>query len=188
MKSLVRLDLYSQTEYSRGKSGFVVLLWWFIQGTIFRFSFHNMYGWRNFILRLFGAKIGTQVKIRSSARFTYPWKVKIGNYSWVGDRVELYSLDYITIGNHCVISQDSYLCTGGHKVDDPTFGLITSPILIKDGAWVASDVFVSAGITIHEMGVVGARSNVIQDVAANKIHVGNPARYLKDRFTEEVKQ
>ncbi|SIQ30898.1 putative colanic acid biosynthesis acetyltransferase WcaF [Domibacillus enclensis] len=164
----------------------VVLTWWFLQGTIFRFSIHNMYKWRNFLLRLFGAQIGTGVQIRSSAKFTYPWKVSIGDYSWIGDDVKFYSLDQITIGSNCVISQESYLCTGSHDIQDPHFGLITKPIVVKDGAWVASDVFVYPGVTIHEMAVIAARSTVTKDIPANEVHAGSPAKYVKKRFGEEV--
>lgn len=181
----VDLSKYNQSWYSRGKSGVVVLLWWFVQGTIFRFSLHNMYSWRNFLLRLFGARIGKGVNVRSSAKITYPWKVSIGEHSWIGDNVQLYSLDKIHIGTNCVISQESYLCTGSHDVKDPHFGLITKPIIIKDGAWIASDVFVYPGVTVHEMGVVAARSTVLKDISANEIHAGSPAKFVKKRFEEE---
>lgn len=156
-----------------------------MQGTLFRFSFHNMYGWRSLLLKLFGAKIGKSVKIRASAKFTYPWKVSIGDHTWIGDNVKLYSLDHINIGSHCVVSQESYLCTGSHKIDDPNFSLITKPIVIKDGAWIASDVFVYPGITINNMAVVAARSTVTKDIPANEVYAGNPAKYVKKRFKDE---
>ncbi|EMT44839.1 acyl transferase [Anoxybacillus flavithermus AK1] len=134
---------------------------------------------------MFGAKIGKGVKVRASAKFTYPWKVSIGDYSWIGDNVKLYSLDEIIIGSNCVISQESYLCTGSHDIKDPYFGLITKPIVIKDGAWIASDVFVYPGVTIHEMAVVAARSTVVRDVPANEVHAGSPAKFVKKRFEED---
>lgn len=181
----IDLSRYDQSWYSRGKNGMVVLLWWFIQGTIFRFSLHNMYHWRNFLLRSFGAKIGKEVKIRATAKFTYPWKVSIGDYSWIGDNTQFYSLDEIHVGSNCVISQESYLCTGSHDIKDPHFGLITKPIVIKDGAWVASDVFVYPGVTINELAVVSARSTVTKDIPANEVHAGSPAKFIKKRFEEE---
>ncbi|MCL9660784.1 WcaF family extracellular polysaccharide biosynthesis acetyltransferase [Paenibacillus hunanensis] len=181
----IRLDQYSQAEYSRGKPGWYCLIWWFVQGTLFRFSLHNMYGWRRFLLNLFGAKLAPGVRVRASAKFTYPWKVTIGEHSWIGDDVEFYSLDEIIIGSQCVISQNTYLCTGSHKLSDPTFGLITKPIVIKDGAWVASDVFVYPGITIHELGVAGARSTVVKDIPRNEVHIGFPAAFFKHRFPKE---
>ncbi|ALS29709.1 putative acyl transferase [Paenibacillus sp. 32O-W] len=182
MKNKIRLDQYDQSHYSRGRSGMVVLLWWFVQGTLFRFSLHPMYSWRNMLLRLFGASIGRGVKVRPTARFTYPWKVAIGDHSWIGDHVELYSLDRIEIGEHCVISQQSYICTGTHNIRDPRFGLVTRPVRIGDGAWVASGAFVYPGVTIGPMAVVAARSTVIRNVPANEVHAGSPAQYLQDRF------
>ncbi|MDF2926670.1 MAG: putative acyl transferase [Paenibacillaceae bacterium] len=182
MKNRIRLDRYNQDWYSRGRSGFIVLLWWFIQGTIFRFSLHPMYAWRNFLLRLFGAQIGRGVQVRATAKFTYPWKVSIGEYSWIGDHVELYSLDQIHIGSHCVISQNSYLCTGSHDIYDENFGLITKPVTVGDGAWIASDVFLYPGVAIGEMAVVAARSTVTRNVPANLIFGGSPAVLIKPRF------
>jgi len=182
----VRLDLYRQpTNYSRDRNPLFILLWWLVQATFFRLSIHNMYKWRNWLLRRFGARIGYGVKIRASAKFTYPWKVTIGDHSWVGDHAYFYSLDEIVIGSHCCISQNTYLCTGSHKVNDPAFNLVTQPIKIEDGAWVASDVFVFPGITIHEMGVAAARSTVMRDIPSNEIHGGYPARFIKTRFEEE---
>ncbi|MGE6829711.1 WcaF family extracellular polysaccharide biosynthesis acetyltransferase [Priestia megaterium] len=185
LNNKIRLNLYNQSWYSRGKKGSIVIIWWLIQSSLFRLSFHNMYGWRNFLLRLFGAKIGQGVKIRSSAKFTYPWKVTIGDYSWIGDNVQFYCLDTIYVGSNCIVSQESYLCTGSHNIKDPHFGLIVKPIIIKDGAWVASDVFVYPGVTINEMAVVAARSTVIKDIPANEVHAGSPAKYIKKRFEED---
>lgn len=186
----IRLDLYHQDGYSRGRRGWFVLLWWLVQGSLFRFSLHPMYRWRNFLLRAFGAHVGKGVQIRSTATFTYPWKVTIGDYSWIGDHAEFYSLDNIEVGEHCVVSQHSYLCTGTHNIHDPKFGLTTKSIKISDGAWIASDVFVNPGITIGVMSIVAARSTVTRDVPSNEIHAGTPASFMKYRFEdkEEIEQ
>ncbi|MCM3216404.1 putative colanic acid biosynthesis acetyltransferase [Niallia taxi] len=178
----IELSKYNQSWYSRGKSNIYTIIWWFIQGTLFRFSLHNMYGWRRFLLRLFGAKIGEKVQVRASAKFTYPWKIEIGDFSWIGDNVKFYSLDNIIVGSNCVISQESYLCTGSHDIKDPYFGLITKPIIVKDGAWIASDVFVYPGITINEGAVIAARSTVTKDVTSEAIFAGSPAVFIKKRF------
>lgn len=181
----IYLNKYNQSNYSRGRNGLIIMTWWIIQGTLFRFSLHPMYKWRNFLLRIFGARVEKGVRIRSSAKITYPWKVSIGEDSWIGDNVQLYSLEEIHIGANCVISQESYLCTGSHDVKDPYFGLITKPIHVKDGAWIASDVFIYPGVTIHELGVAAARSTVLKDIPFNEIHAGFPAKFIKKRFEEE---
>ncbi len=76
-----------------------------VQATIFAWSPQVLYRWRAFLLRLFGAKIGKNVVIRPSVKITYPWKLTLGDYAWVGDEVNLYTLGEITIGAHSVISQ-----------------------------------------------------------------------------------
>lgn len=178
----IRLNQYSQIGYDRGRNGAIVLLWWFVQATLFRCSPQPMYGFRRLLLRLFGARIGKGVKVRPTASFTYPWKVSVGDHSWIGDRVELYSLDRIEIGAHCVVSQRSYLCTGSHDMTDAAFGLIVEPVCLLDGAWVASDVFVCPGVTIGTMAVAAARSTVMRDIPAEEVHAGTPARFIKRRF------
>ena len=107
----------------RGKPAFYVQLWWFVQAFLFCTSPQFCYGWRNFLLRIFGAKIGTGVIIRPSARITYPWKLTIGDYAWIGDNVELYTLGEIIVGNNAVISQRSYICTASHDYTKSTFDI-----------------------------------------------------------------
>lgn len=81
------LENFSMPEGFRGRPLFVIQLWWIIQGTFFGLSPQFMYAWRVFLLRLFGAKIGKQVIIRPTVKVTYPWKVTVGDYSWIGDNI-----------------------------------------------------------------------------------------------------
>lgn len=177
----VQLDRYDQSDYDRGRPGWFILLWWLVQGTVFRFSLHPMYAFRRRLLRAFGMQVGSGAKIRPSARFTYPWKVSIGDHSWVGDEAVFYSLDRITIGEHCVVSQKTYLCTGSHHLQKPSFDLITAPITFERGSWAAASSFVHPGVTLGENAVAAACSNVTKSIPANEIHGGNPAAFIKNR-------
>lgn len=177
----VDLGRYDQAWYDRGRPGWYVLIWWLVQAIAFPLSPHPANGWRCQVLRWFGARVGRQVVIRPTARFTYPWKVDIGDYSWVGDDVVFYSLDRIRIGQHCVISQKTYLCTGSHRLDDRRFTLTTAPIGVGNGAWVASDCFVAPGVTIGANTVIGARSTVLTAIPAGKLAWGSPCRAQRDR-------
>ena len=181
--SFQKLNEFRQPPDFRGRSAFVVQLWWLVQGTFFAWSPQFMYGWRRFLLRLFGAKFGEGVLIRPSVRFTYPWKVTIGDYSWVGDDVSLYSLGEISIGKNTVISQSSYLCTGSHDVARVAFNIFAKPIHIEDEVWIATDVFIAPGVTIGRGAVVGARSTVLHDLPGGMICYGNPAKPVKKRET-----
>ncbi len=160
----------------RGRPGAYLLLWQLAQATLFGLSPQPFYGWRRTLLRIFGAKIGKGVVVRPSARITYPWKVEIGPYSWIGDRVELYSLDRIVIGAHVVVSQQAYLCTASHDHRKLPFSYLVAPIVIEDQAWVAAGVFVAPGVTIGRGALVGARSLVLRDVPEGRIAYGSPAR------------
>ena len=180
-KDYQRLDLFNLPGNFRGHSAIIVQLWWLVQSTLFAWSPQFMFGWRRFLLRLFGAKIGKKVLIRASVHVTYPWKLSIGDYSWIGDDVELYTLGNIEIGAHVVISQRSYLCTGSHDFTKPTFDISAKPIVVQDQAWVASDVFIAPGVTIGFGCVVGARSTVLHDLPPGKICFGNPAVPTKER-------
>jgi putative colanic acid biosynthesis acetyltransferase WcaF len=181
--SFQKLNEFRQPPDFRGRSAIVVQLWWIVQGTLFAWSPQFMYGWRRFLLRLFGAKISKGVLIRPSVRFTYPWKVTIGEYSWIGDDVTLYSLGEILIGKNTVMSQKSYLCTGSHDFNKVAFDIYAKPINIEDEVWVATDVFIAPGVTIGKGAVVGARSTVLHDLPGGMICYGNPAKAVKKRET-----
>jgi putative colanic acid biosynthesis acetyltransferase WcaF len=165
----------------RGRNAVIVQLWWLIQATVFAWSPQFTYKWRNFLLRSFGAKIGKNVIIRPSVITTYPWKLTIGDNSWVGDNVQLYTLGEITIGKNAVVSQGSYLCTGSHDYQSVEFGIYAKPIVIEDQTWVATDVFIAPGITIGKGAVIAARSSVYKDMPENMICMGNPAKPIKIR-------
>lgn len=175
-KAWVDLGRYDQSWFDRGRPGWFILLWWLVQAIAFPLSPHFLSSFRVSLLRLFGAKIGQQVIIRPTARFTYPWKVSIGDYSWVGDDVVFYSLDQIAIGSHTVISQKTYLCTGSHDIKDPTFNLQVAPIQIGNGVWVATDCFVAPGVIIGSNAVVGARSSVFASLPEGHVCWGTPCR------------
>ena len=159
----------------RGRSGWIVLLWQLMQSSLFAWSPQPLYGWRRFLLRSFGARIGKGVTIRPTVRITYPWKLSCGDHSWIGDYAELYSLGPINIGRNAVVSQNSYLCTGSHDYQKLSFPIFAKPITIGDEAWIAADVFVAPGVTIGAGAVVGARSSVFKDIPDCAIAKGYPA-------------
>ncbi|MCD2258230.1 putative colanic acid biosynthesis acetyltransferase [Psychroserpens luteolus] len=165
----------------RGKSKIVVQLWWIVEKTLFAWSPQFFYGWRRFLAKLFGAKIGKNVLLRPSVKMTYPWKVSIGDNSWIGDDVVLYSLGEIEIGSNTVISQKGYICTGSHDYNKTDFPIYAKKISIGNECWLATDVFVAPGISIGDGTVVGARSSVIDNLDGFSVFVGSPAKFLKKR-------
>lgn len=167
----------------RGRPAWQVQLWWIVEGLLFRPSPQFMYGWRRFLLRRFGAKVGAGVIVRPTVRTQFPWKVTIGDHVWIGDDVVLYSLGEISIGDHTVISQKTYLCTGSHDPERQDFAIFSQPIHISAECWIATDVYVAPGVTIGKGTLVGARSSVFKDLPGGKVCIGSPARVIKDRHT-----
>ncbi len=121
------------------------------------------------LLRWFGAKIGEGVLIKHRVIVQWPWKLSIGNDSWIGTNTELYNRDNIVIGSDVCISQHVYLCTGSHDRRSPTFDFDNAPIVIEDGAWLCARSTVLRGVTVGANSVVGATSLVTGDVPADSI-------------------
>lgn len=177
-----QLDKFKLPKNFRGRSSWYVQLWWIVQSILFKTSPQFFYAWRRFLLRSFGAKIGKNVIVRPTAHIQFPWKLSIGDYSWIGDEVVLYSLGEIEIGKNTVISQRSYICTGTHDYKREDFLISSHKIVIEDECWLATDVFVAPGINIGKGCVVGARSTVLKDLPEGMICVGNPAKPIKKRL------
>ena len=100
------------------------------------------------VLRGFGAKVGCGVVIRSRVNSTCPWKLEIGDHVWLGDELMILSLDRVVIGSNVCISQRAFLCTGSHDFARDTFDLITRPVVIGDGCWVAAQAFIGPGAVL----------------------------------------
>lgn len=136
-------------------------------------------------MRCFGAEVGRRALIRPTVAITYPWKVVLGDYCWIGDDVVLYSLGGIAVGKHAVVSQRSYVCAADHDYSTHDFRIRARDISIGEGVWVATDVFVGPGVTIEAGAVVGARSSVFRDLPADFICFGSPC---KPMFPREIRQ
>lgn len=129
--------------------------------------------------------MGYGVRVRPTARITYPWKFAIGDWSWLGDGAVIYSLNRIQVGRNVSISQRCYLCAGSHDYTSSDFSYVLDPkktdIVIEDEVWLANDVFVAPGMTIGKGAVVGARSNVFKPLPAMMVCFGSPAEAKKPR-------
>jgi putative colanic acid biosynthesis acetyltransferase WcaF len=176
-----RLDLFRLPPGFRGRGAAYVQFWWIVQALVFKPLPQICYPIRRALLRAFGARIGKGVLIRPGVEITFPWKLTIGDHSWIGDDVTLYSLGPITIGANTVISQKSYICAADHDYTHVTFPIRERPVRIGAQVWVGGDVWVGPGVTIGDGAVVGARSNVVNDIPEAMLCVGAPCRPLRPR-------
>ena len=161
------------------------ILWSIVWTLLYRPTPRFMHGWRRFLLRVFGARIGQGTFPYPSAKIWAPWNLEMGDHSSLGDQVDCYCVDRIRIGSNTTISKYSFLCTASHDYEDPLMPLITAPITIGNGAWITTDVYVGPGVTVGEGAVVGTRSSVFTDVAPWTVVAGTPARFIKRRELKE---
>lgn len=158
-------------------------IWVVCWAVLFRPTPVPLHAWRRLLLRIFGAKIGRRAHPYPSVRIWAPWNLEMGDDSGMGPHVDCYSVAPIVLGRGAAVSQYSYLCAATHDLDDPEFPLMTGPIEIGEGAWIAADAFIGPGVKVGDRAVVGARSSVFRDVEAGSVVVGSPARFLRMRGT-----
>lgn len=160
-----------------GLKGNIVRVIWMLGGrTLVRLSFEGAHGYRAWLFRRFGAKIGRDVEIARSCLVDIPWTLDIGDGVRIGDRAILYSLGRITIGEGTVVGRFAHLCAGSHDFTKRTFDLTRPPISIGRRCWIGPDSFVGPGVTVADECVIEARACVFKDTAAGKTYAGNPAK------------
>lgn len=177
-----RLDLsrgapYPRSEYIRKA------LWRLVQATIFPVARPR---WRVKLLRLFGADLHPTAHFRGSVRIHHPWLLRVGQYSSLGENVEVYNLGPIVIGEHTSISQNVHLCAGSHDWRDPTMPLLRSSITIGSGVWICADAFVGPDVRIGHNSLVAARAVVVKSVPDRTVVGGNPAKFIAARPCERT--
>jgi putative colanic acid biosynthesis acetyltransferase WcaF len=177
----VNLSNYDNSTYDPGRSFLIRTIWYYINVIFFINPLFPFSGVKVNILRLFGAKVGNNVVIKPRTNIKYPWKIEIGHNSWIGENAWLDSLDQIRIGNNVCISQGAYLCTGNHDWKDESFGLITKPIIIEDGAWIGAKCVVLPGARVSSHSVLTAGAVLSADTFEFTIYSGNPAVSIKIR-------
>lgn len=154
---------------------------WGIGRWFFRLSPRPCFGWRRFVLRCFGAKIGRDVNTYPSTWIYFPWNLTVGDWSAIGAEAFIYNLGPVTIGEKVTVSHRAQLCAGTHDYTLPNLPLIKPPIVIKEQAWICADAFVGPGVTVGEGAIVGARCVVMRNVEPWAIMAGNPAQFIKKR-------
>jgi putative colanic acid biosynthesis acetyltransferase WcaF len=157
------------------------VIWSAVWLTFCRFTPPPLHPWRALILRLFGARIGRQVRVHGSARIWLPSNLELGDRVLIGPGAVLYNQGTIVIGARTVISQRAHLCASSHDIADPHFQLVLRPIRIGVQCWVAAEAFVGPGVAVGDRAVVGARAALFGDAREDGVYSGNPAQWLKTR-------
>ena len=111
---------------------------WYVLHAIFIHSAFPFSSFKVFLLRLFGASIGTSVTIKPNVTIKYPWHLTIGNHVWIGEQVWIDNLSRVTIKNNCCVSQGAMLLCGNHDYSKTSFDLIVKDITLEEGVWIGA--------------------------------------------------
>lgn len=174
-RRLPEFSTYTTGRFDRGRSVVVEILWLIAQALLVKCPIPGSWQ-RRTILRLFGATIGPGVMIKPGVRVKFPWRLRIGHHSWLGEDVWIDNLGTVTIGSNCCLSQGVYLCTGNHDWGSPGFDLMVKPIEIDDGAWISARAAIAPDVRVGKGAILGMGSVATDDLAAWTIYQGVPAR------------
>ncbi|HTF03301.1 MAG TPA: WcaF family extracellular polysaccharide biosynthesis acetyltransferase [Bacteroidia bacterium] len=178
------LSRYNNSWFKPGGSVISRALWYRLS-SVFVNSRFPFSGFKKFLLRLFGAKIGKGVVVKPNVNIKYPWNLEVGDYTWIGEHAWIDNLTWVRIGNNCCISQGGFLLTGNHDYAKPTFDLVVKPIVLEDGAWVGAKSVVCPGVTMKTHAVLSVGSIATSDLEPWAIYQGNPAVKVKDRESKD---
>lgn len=183
MKPATDLSKYTNTWY-KGKIGASIFrraCWYFVNAAFFINPVFAGSKWRRGLLRMFGAKVGKGVVLKPQINIKYPWKLTIGDYSWIGEKVWIDNLELVSIGKNVCISQGAMLLTGNHDYTKTTFDLVVQGIILEDGVWIGAQSLVCPGITCETHAVLSAMSVATKKLEAYTIYQGNPAQPVRTR-------
>ncbi len=175
------LSKYNNSWYIPGNA-LKRALWYIINVLFFINPLNPLSKLKIIWLRLFGAQIGKGVVIKPGVNIKYPWKLAIGDYSWIGEKVWIDNLDQVTIGAHCCLSQGAMLLCGNHNYSLPTFDLMTGPITLEDGVWIGAQSMVTPHTICKSHAVLSVQSVASKVLESYGIYKGNPAKKIKDRL------
>ena len=178
------LSRFNNTWYNPGASFFTRAVWYCINSAFIN-SYFCFFPSRIFLLKLFGAKIGTGVVFKPKVNVKYPWNLEVGDNSWIGENVWLDSLGKIKIGSSACLSQGAMLICGNHNYKKPSFDLIVGDITLEDGVWIGTGAIVCSGVICKSHSVLTAGSVASDNLDASGIYQGNPAVKIKERIISE---
>lgn len=161
------LGNFKGSGYDKGRGAVVQVAWFAVSGLTMKWWFPASA--RVAVLRLFGADIAEGVLIRHRVRIHWPWKLVVGQDSWIGEGAWILNLERVRIGANVCVSQDVLLCTGSHQRRSVSFEFDNAPIDIEDGAWIAARATVLRGVRVGAHSVVGATAIVAKEVPSHTV-------------------
>jgi putative colanic acid biosynthesis acetyltransferase WcaF len=175
------LSTFQNRDFSHGKSLLTRMLWILCSSLFFETVIPYTNAWKSSILRLFGAKIGKGVVLKPSVKIKQPWRLEIGDHSWIGEGVWIDNLVQVSLASNVCLSQGAFLLTGNHNYKKTSFDLITGEIHLEEGVWIGAKSIVGPGVICHSHAVLAAGSSAFKHLEAYCIYQGNPGEIIRKR-------
>ena len=112
----------------------------------------------------------------------------MGDRACLGPNVECYNVDWIRVGRDAIVSQAAYLCSASHDYRSGGFELISAPVEVEEGAWIAARAMLGPGVRVGRDAVVGMGAVVRRDVATGVVVSGNPAIEINGNGRKRAKE
>ncbi len=124
---------------------------------------------------------GFRTTLSTTKMFGCEGSITIGDNVLVMNGVRISSANKIVIGDDCMLANFCYIMDADwHDVYDRTSSPgSNAPVILEKGVWIGDSAIVCKGVRIGENSIIGAGSVVRNDVPANTIVIGNPARVVK---------
>ncbi|WP_047488225.1 acetyltransferase [Terriglobus sp. TAA 43] len=157
------------------------VLWGVVWLLLYRPSPRPMHGWRSFLLRLFGATMGSNCHFYPKSKIWAPWNLFCADQVTAADGVEIYNAAPMHFGSHAIVSQDAYLCGATHDYNSAAFPLLAYEMHFGAYSWVCARAIVGPGANMGEGAVLGLGSVATRSLDPWTVHAGSPARMVKER-------
>ena len=109
-------------------------------------------------------------------------RIDVGEAALLCPDVRIDSATHVEVGPDCMLASGSYVSDADwHDLYDRTRAVgNTRPVKLERNVWLGDGVTVCKGVTIGENSVIGAGAVVANDIPANVIAAGNPARVIRE--------
>lgn len=137
---------------------------------------------RNAFLRRMLGQADEDTFINQPFLCDYGKHIRVGKRFFANFNLVILDETYVTFGDDCFVGPNVSIYTACHSTDPDerqTRQEWARPVTIGNRCWLGGNVTILPGVTIGDNCTIGAGSVVVNDIPANSLAVGNPARVIK---------